>query len=593
MAKSSSTIQIYQKVDDTNNVVKAEISPTPSANNSKHTTKNSSETPTPTISQQSDAFNSDVVRIYVPPSDEMMQSSKTINVQRDRNDDEMSQCSNRSSIVHVEYETLPYEKSNYSANSINHNQDSSAAHHNYEQISPISNNSNKYKPQYYYPNQSSTATKHQQQQSTFQSSSSRRGSMTRKTPSPMIEADIMIECDHMKMRRSQENLYNDNEDTSINYSVNGSTTSSNKYYQFKIKGNNHNNNNNNKNNSNNNNNSNNTSGSVKSNSVNLNNGSSPIKRLTSFEELAKKSESNSLLYIHESISDNNYRQYGSKPKSDYNICYNYKNLDSDDLDYPSIKHQLMIKKSTSHNYNLRKSTDRKHSSSDNNSPFDYDLLRDKRKDNNRFMYEDDDDGIQVENNVNENSIKSYDRFFNSDDEIDDEYERRHHQNRMNKKSSSNSAHKYRSTHISGTEADDDENSSNSPPNKSISNTPMTECIPLLSCDAEQTIIYQSPIPPVPISPPSLSLSNSMRQQQKTSRIPLRVSSNNSNSPIRKNSSLSSPDSDERPNISQNVAYQSPTKNNASNFNNRTTTSSGTGRSQQSDNKIRIKIKQNN
>lgn len=110
MAKSSSTIQIYQK-SESSSVVKAEI---------YTKTANSSETPTPTItqpppSQQSqDAFNnsSDIVRIYVPPADDMIMNdvkSNLLNYQRDRGDDEVSQCSNRSSIVHVEYETLPYD----------------------------------------------------------------------------------------------------------------------------------------------------------------------------------------------------------------------------------------------------------------------------------------------------------------------------------------------------------------------------------------------------------------------------------------------------------------------------------------------------
>jgi hypothetical protein len=109
MAKSSSTIQIYQK-SESSSVVKAEI-------NSK--TANSSETPTPTISQppppqSQDAFNnsSDIVRIYVPPAADMIMNdvkSNLMNYQRDRGDDEVSQCSNRSSIVHVEYETLPYD----------------------------------------------------------------------------------------------------------------------------------------------------------------------------------------------------------------------------------------------------------------------------------------------------------------------------------------------------------------------------------------------------------------------------------------------------------------------------------------------------
>lgn len=111
MAKSSSTIQIYQK-SESSSTVKAEICTK---------TANSSETPTPTISQPpppshstQDGFNnsSDIVRIYVPPADDMVMNdvkSNLIKYQRERADDEISQCSNRSSIVHVEYETLPYD----------------------------------------------------------------------------------------------------------------------------------------------------------------------------------------------------------------------------------------------------------------------------------------------------------------------------------------------------------------------------------------------------------------------------------------------------------------------------------------------------
>lgn len=306
--------------------------------------------------------------------------------------------------------------------------------------------------------------------------------------------------------------------------------------------------------------------------------SGSLKRLTSFEELAKKSDSNSLLYIHETSPDNIYRQTNSKPKSDYNICY--KSLDSrDDIDYSSMKHQLMIKKSTSHSYNIRKS-ERKHSSSDN-SPFDYDLLKEKRKEN-RFMYDDDaSEGRPVE--TNDNSIKSYDRFFNSDDEMEDD-EIRH--NRASKKSSSSGTHKYRS-HISGTEADDDdENSSNSPTNKSILNTPINETMPLLSNDPEATSLY----PPVP-APVLPSSSNSLRQKSRIPR-PNRGSSNNNS--LRKNSSISSPEGSDKSDgyqtsinrfDNQPTSYQSPTYGGS--------VERGGG-SQRSDNKIlRIKINQKN
>lgn len=421
--------------------------------------------------------------------------------------------------------------------------------------------------------------------------------MTRKTPSPMIESDLMIECDHMRIRKmSRENLNSVNssstdhhhlqqqndENNSMTYSVNGGGSVNNDL-------------------------SNNYSNSVNCNSINVNDSIviSPMKRLTSFEEIAKKSESNSLLYIHE-MDNNNYSTSTStttsrsKPRSDYNICYNYKNLetvtDNDDgTEFQSLKHQMMIKKSTSHSYSLRR-TERKHSSSDN-SPFDYDLLREKRKDH-RFMY--DENGRVVEGGGGggvENSIKSYDRFFNSDDEIDEEYERRYNNRKKN------SSNKYRS-HVSGTEADDDENSSNSPPlNKSI--TPLNECIPLLY-DAETTVIYQSSAVPAPIGPPtSSSNSSSLRrqqqqQQQGKSRIPMRVGSN------RKNSSISSPDSDKSGDgyqttinrfekaqqASPTKAYQSLSPSHSNIHSNNSSRKSSMTKSNDN-NKIRIKINQQN
>lgn len=427
---------------------------------------------------------------------------------RERGDDEISQCSNRSSIVHVEYETIPFDK----WPTIKHDEPSHGA--------------NKFQPQqyYYYPNPSQTQ---------YQSSSSRRGSMTRKTPSPLLN-DLIVECDHMKIRRSQEL---DNEDFSLSYSVNESP---NKFYQSNT-------------------------------NINNNNNESPLKRLTSFEEIAKNSENNSLLYIHETTAEINPRQYPSngKPKSDYNICYNYKNLDNgDELDYASVKQQqMMMKKSTSHSYNIRRS-ERKHSSSDN-SPFDYDLLKEKRKEN-RFMYDDDaSDGKPLE--TNENSIKSYDRFFNSDDELEDDEIRN---NRASKKSNSSGTHKY--LHISGTEADDDENSSNSPTNnKSILNTPINDTMPLLSGDVDSNF-YQAPTPPQTLS--------SSRQKSKIPRPRAGVNSNNSS--MRKSSSVSSPDSegyqtsinryDNR--VEQTVIHQSVER---------------SGSTPRSDNKIRIKINQKN
>lgn len=60
------------------------------------------------------------------PNDKLITNS----FQRERGDDEVSQCSNRSSIVHVEYETLPYDISPSHSKEIN---DKTANKNIYEQ----------------------------------------------------------------------------------------------------------------------------------------------------------------------------------------------------------------------------------------------------------------------------------------------------------------------------------------------------------------------------------------------------------------------------------------------------------------------------
>lgn len=453
-------------------------------------------TPTPTnISPQ------DIVRIYVPPADPVELRELKV-----RADDEISQSSRRSSLIRLEYDITPLESSP-PYRSQNASQPHSPQSYRGEQVTTsnkqdyngsTSGTFNKTQPQqYYYPAQPTT-----QPYPNYQSSSSRRGSMTRKTPSPMLDTELIImECDHMKMRRSQENL---NQDFSITYSVNGGTNKSNnssKVYQFNNSSSNNNSNNNN------------------------NNGES-LKRLTSFEELAKKSESNSLMYIQQQSNsaqsvDNNPRRYSAsnnKPKSDYNIHYKNLNSHDDEIDeYAGMSHQNLIKKSTSHSYNIRKN-ERK-SSSETNSPFDYDLLKEKRKVG-RFMYDDDTENKPME--TTEKSIKLYDRFFNSEDEEEEEES----ETRVAKKSS---ATKYRSHIISGTEGDDDdenddENSSNSPPNKSLLSSPIIETIPLLMSgepDASTALYQLSPVS----SPPSAN-SSSFRG---SSKIPRYHKSSNSSS----------------------------------------------------------------
>lgn len=366
MEKSNSTIQIYQE-------------PRATSPNGFRNQKNLSIS---TLSMT----NQDVVRIYVPPADEMISGRKA----RERNDDEISQSSNRSSIIQVEY--LSHAEAGDPKTKV--------------KTLAGTDGTSKVQPQqfYYYPNP---------KQATSQSSSSRRASMNRKTPSPLL-SDVIV-CDHIKIRRSNGSLEEDSSRT----------------FQ---------------------------------------------KRMTSFEELAKKSDSNSRVYSNET-------------------CFNYSKEWS--------QSHSVIKSASMHSYNLQKL--------DKQSSSDSEFLEDK-KNNTRFTHN------ALENN--DNSIKSYDRFFNSDDELEDDEIKQ----RATKKSTV--THK---RYIFETDADeDDENSSNSPTSKSILNTPINDTMPLLSSN------YQDPI-----SMQSLS-TNSIRQKSKIPRPSNRAFNSNS---LRKNSNLSSPDSE--------------------------------------------------
>lgn len=413
--KSNSTIQSYQR--------------------SRATTPNGFS-----ISKNlSTVANQDIVRIYVPPADDMIAGHM---FQRERGEDEISQCSNRSSIIQVEYDVQPMESPSKDDQSL-------------PCVSKVQ------PQQYYYPNPKQTVP--------TSSSSSRRGSMTRKTPSPLLN-DFIV-CDHMKIRRSNDNL---NEETPLTFSV---------------------------------------------------------KRMTSFEELAKKSDSKSMLYIHEIPADTGQKflEAGAENIKSHSIT-----------------------RSASKSYNVQRKY--KHSSSDNNSPFDYDLLEEKRNESS-FTYA---DARHQENN--DNSIKSYDRFFNSDDELEDDEIK---QNRATKKFSSIGTHRY----TSGTD-EDDENSSNSPTNKSILNTPINDTMPLLSCDPDPILNVSQAVPSI-----HPSSSNSVRQKSK---IPIKTNRGSNNNSLRKNSSVSSPDSD------KSEGYRSSGYCNDSSM-----------EKQQADNKIRIKISHKN
>lgn len=284
----------------------------------------------------------------------------------------------------------------------------------------------------------------------------------------------------------------------------------------------------------------------------------PIKRMTSFEELAQKARENAIVYISpskERFEDSDrgqdeiieerivYKRKNSKPKSDYNIQYkNFENAD-DVEDYNDYRGRGEIRKSTSHSYSIKTSgsRDRKHSSSDN-SPFDYDLLKEKKKED-RYTTFGNEGGSKMGTNED---IKSYNRFFNDDDE-DDEEENQH---RIGKKPSIT---KYTRT-VTGNEADeetddngrilirkssddnDDENSSNSPPSKSILSTPINETIPLLMGDqiqggGNEQITGQTG-------------STSFRTKN-NSKIPRYSRNNSNNNSFNKHSSISSPEEDDR------------------------------------------------
>lgn len=120
--------------------------------------------------------------------------------------------------------------------------------------------------------------------------------MSRKTPSPMLESEMIIECDHMRHKRSMENV-------SFSNGIKPAprTYQFNQYNQF--------------------------------NETNENQ-NPRIKRLTSFEELAKNSSTNSLLFVSQSgpkyeedsdlevpPSPMKREHFVSKPKSDYSIHY--------------------------------------------------------------------------------------------------------------------------------------------------------------------------------------------------------------------------------------------------------------------------------
>ncbi|XP_055605146.1 uncharacterized protein LOC129753350 isoform X2 [Uranotaenia lowii] len=214
-------------------------------------------------------------------------------------------------------------------------------------------------------------------------SSSRRGSMSRKSPAPMMEGEFIIECSHLKGQKYVPEHY----------------ASHNSLNQSSMKGRNGSENN--------------------------------IHRMTSFEELAKtkyiSGSNNSLLknvnddYIirqmikakgnrltkseiydtancSESGSNDGYETYASinskriprGHKSDYNI--QYKNLTTRGFSDNRNENNSIEYKAFKNRQNSRES-------GNDSSPFDYDLLNDGRHEN--------------------SALRDYDRFFNNEDDDED------------------------------------------------------------------------------------------------------------------------------------------------------------------------------
>ncbi|XP_055637351.1 uncharacterized protein LOC129776011 isoform X2 [Toxorhynchites rutilus septentrionalis] len=283
-------------------------------------------------------------------------------------------------------------------------------------------------------------------------SSSRRGSMSRKSPAPMLDGEFIIECSHLKNRKYIPEYHTSQ--TSLNQA-----------------------------------------------GVRVRNGSeSNIHRMTSFEELAKNKylsgSSNSLLKnvnddfvirhmvkakgnrltkseiydtvdSSESGSNDRYEAYTSVHqkisrghKSDYNI------------QYKNISHRGSIGEGNRHEYNsieykAFKTRQTSRESGNDNSPFDYDLLTDGRDEN--------------------SALCNYDRFFNNEDDDEDKL--------LNKSS--------------------DESSTSPPPNKqvqyvqktsSLAKNTSNEFIPLLSSPS-----FTEHKTRIPSQSSSIPVSNSMKR----------------------------------------------------------------------------------
>lgn len=279
-------------------------------------------------------------------------------------------------------------------------------------------------------------------------SSSRRGSMSRKSPAPMLDGEFIIECSHLKNRKYIPEYHTSH--TSLNQGVrvrNGSENNIHRMTSFEELAKNKY-----------------LSGSNNSLLRNVNDDFVIRQMVKAKGNRLTKSEIYDTVDSSESGSNDRYETYASVHqkisrghKSDYNI------------QYKNISHRGNVAEGNRHDYNsieykTFKNRQSSRESGNDSSPFDYDLLTDGRHEN--------------------NALRDDDRFFTNEDDDEDKL--------LNKSS--------------------DESSTSPPPNKQvqyvrkITNSPSNESIPLLlsptSTERKTSIPSQSS---------SIPVSNSMKR----------------------------------------------------------------------------------
>lgn len=176
--------------------------------------QSSNQTTTPQVSPQ------DVVRIYVPPAPLEELTDKLKNIQMKNSEEEQLPRSGRSSIIHLEYENPPlilesppkrvftpleqqqriqqlFEEGSQTYPSFTANEYSNGFHNSNNNTSTPNSNSRQTPQQYYYyPTPSAMPVVAPPNQVT---SPVRRGSLTRKSPSPMRDVDIVVETEQFSV----------------------------------------------------------------------------------------------------------------------------------------------------------------------------------------------------------------------------------------------------------------------------------------------------------------------------------------------------------------------------------------------------------